>query len=74
MSGLALSETVSHIDQLLPLTRNAFTAAIASNRCAHLAIPINVQMESIEARTHFCLGSDKLVCKCNFDKYKLINP
>ena len=64
MAGLALSETVSHIDQLLPLTRNAFTAAIASNRCAHLAIPINVQMEQIEARTHFCLGMSFQVATC----------
>jgi thiamine pyrophosphate-dependent acetolactate synthase large subunit-like protein len=56
MAGLALSEMVSHIDQLLPLARNAFTAAIANNRCAHLAIPIDVQTETIEARTHFCLG------------------
>jgi len=57
MAGLALSEEVAHIDQLLPLTRNAFTAAITSNRCAHLAIPVNVQAASIEARTHFCLGT-----------------
>ena len=57
MAGLCLSETVSDIDQLLPLTRNAFTAAVAANRCAHLAIPINVQCEVIEARTHFCLGT-----------------
>jgi thiamine pyrophosphate-dependent acetolactate synthase large subunit-like protein len=57
MAGLAFSETVSHIDQLLPLSRNAFTVAIASNRCAHLAVPINVQQERVEARTHFCLGT-----------------
>jgi thiamine pyrophosphate-dependent acetolactate synthase large subunit-like protein len=57
MAGLAYSETVSHIDQLLPLSRNAFTVAIASNRCAHLAIPINVQQETVVARTHFCLGT-----------------
>lgn len=43
--------------QLLPLTRNAFTLAISSNRCAHLAIPVNIQQEFITARTHFCLGT-----------------
>lgn len=57
MAGLALSETVSDIDQLLPLMRNAFTIAMAANRCAHLAIPINVQQETVVARTHFCLGT-----------------
>ena len=57
MAGLAFSETVSHIDQLLPLARNAFTMAYTNNRCAHLALPINVQQESVVARTHFCLGT-----------------
>ena len=57
MAGLAFSETVSDVGQLLPLTRNAFTVAISSNRCAHLAIPINIQQELVKARTHFCLGT-----------------
>lgn len=43
--------------QLLPLTRNAFTVAASSNRCAHLAVPINVQQQTVRARTHFCLGT-----------------
>jgi thiamine pyrophosphate-dependent acetolactate synthase large subunit-like protein len=64
LAGLALSETVSHIDQLLPLVRNAFTAAISSNRCAHLAVPINVQQESVVARTHFCLGTSFQIRTC----------
>jgi thiamine pyrophosphate-dependent acetolactate synthase large subunit-like protein len=57
MAGLAFSETVSHVDQLLPLARNAFTVAITTNRCAHLALPINIQQERVVARTHFCLGT-----------------
>ena len=57
MAGLPLSETVADIHQLLPLTRNAFTMSLASNRCTHLAIPINVQQDTIVGRTHFCLGT-----------------
>ena len=55
MAGLALSETVGDINQLLPLTRNAFSIATNSSRCAHLAVPINVQQEKVVARTHFCV-------------------
>lgn len=57
MAGLALSEIVGDIHQLLPLTRNAFTLALASNRCTHLAVPINVQQDEIVGRSHFCLGT-----------------
>jgi len=57
MAGLPLSETVADIHQLLPLTRNAFTLSLASNRCTHLAVPINVQQDTIVGRTHFCLGT-----------------
>lgn len=57
MAGLPLSETVADIHQLLPLTRNAFTMSLASNRCTHLAIPINVQQDTIVGRAHFCLGT-----------------
>ena len=57
MAGLALSETISTIDQLLPLTRNAASIATASNRCAHLAVPVDVQQDKIMGRTHFCLGT-----------------
>lgn len=57
MAGLPLSETVADIHQLLPLTRNAFTMSLASNRCTHLAIPIDVQQDTIVGRTHFCLGT-----------------
>ncbi|KAL9188541.1 hypothetical protein ACHAXT_006919 [Thalassiosira profunda] len=56
MAGLALSESVSDINQLLPITRNAFTLALSSNRCVHLAVPINVQQEKILGRSDFCLG------------------
>lgn len=57
MAGLPLSETVADIHQLLPLTRNAFTMSLASNRCTHLAVPINVQQDTIVGRSHFCLGT-----------------
>ena len=57
MAGISYSETVSVSDQLLPLARNAFTAAISSHRCAHLAVPVNVQQEEIVTRSHFCLGT-----------------
>jgi hypothetical protein len=40
MAGLAFFKTATHIDQLLPLSRNAFTTKVASNRCAHLVIPV----------------------------------
>lgn len=57
MAGLPLSETVADVHQLLPLTRNAFTLSMASNRATHLAIPINIQQDTIVGRTHFCLGT-----------------
>jgi len=43
MAGLAISETVSHISQLIPLLRNALYTAISNNRCVHLAIPVDIQ-------------------------------
>lgn len=64
MAGLALSETVASIGQLLPLTRNAFTAALSANRCAHIAIPIDVQMQTLDARSDFCLGTSFLHQAC----------
>lgn len=57
MAGLALSETVADINQLQPLTRNACTVALLTNRCAHLAVPINVQQDQILGRNEFCLGT-----------------
>jgi thiamine pyrophosphate-dependent acetolactate synthase large subunit-like protein len=56
MAGLAYSESVTNINQLLPLARNAFTIALAQHRCAHLAVPTNVQSAEIQARDYFCLG------------------
>ncbi|KAL7463027.1 hypothetical protein ACHAXS_003399 [Conticribra weissflogii] len=47
MAGLAISETVSHISQLIPLLRNALYTAISNNRCVHLAIPVDIQGQTV---------------------------
>lgn len=49
MAGLGLSESVSHIHQLIPLLRNALYLATSTYRCAHLAVPIDVQLGSVTA-------------------------
>jgi thiamine pyrophosphate-dependent acetolactate synthase large subunit-like protein len=49
MAGLGLSESVGHIHQLIPLLRNAIYLATSSYRCAHLAVPIDVQLNSVTA-------------------------
>lgn len=49
MAGIGLSESVSHIHQLIPLLRNALYLATSTYRCAHLAVPIDVQLSSVTA-------------------------
>lgn len=49
MAGVGFSESVNHIHQLIPLLRNALYLATSTYRCAHLAIPIDVQLGSVTA-------------------------
>eukprot|EP00970_Alexandrium_tamarense_P011642 scaffold2556_cov207-Alexandrium_tamarense.AAC.3 len=49
MAGVGFSESVNHIHQLIPPLRNALYLATSTHRCAHLAIPIDVQLSSVTA-------------------------
>ena len=49
MAGIGFSESANHKHQLIPLLRNAIYLAVTSYRCAHLAIPIDVQLSSVTA-------------------------
>ena len=49
MAGIGFSESANHPHQLIPLLRNGLYLAITSYRCAHLAIPIDVQLSSVTA-------------------------
>lgn len=56
-AGLPFSENVANVAQLMPLTRNALTLATTANRCVHLAMPVDIQQQKIQAPSHFCLGT-----------------
>eukprot|EP00804_Cyclotella_cryptica_P014158 CCRYP_005593-RC/>CCRYP_005593-RC protein AED:0.07 eAED:0.07 QI:695/1/1/1/0.87/0.77/9/374/723 len=60
MAGIGLSESVSHIHQLIPLLRNALYLATTTYRCAHLAIPIDVQLDSVTAPRFLNFRSENL--------------
>jgi len=49
MAGLGFSESVGNIHQLIPLLRNGLYMATSTYRCAHLAVPIDVQLASVTA-------------------------